>query len=314
MREIMVSEQVEATSMIRRIWKIIRALLGFSRVMIASFALAQAGLGAVIALKGIPSLRILILGAVACLAGSYALTALNDTLDVNIDRARFKKLRDFEAFDVGSLLIRHPLAQGIISYRLALSWIISLSLVSIVFTYLIKPWLIVLFLLVAILVTLYSYLNTISYWKLLVVAALVVLGSAAGWLAVAPAQSPAFPLFVLWIFCWEIGGRNIPNDFADVDEDKELGLKTIPVVHGKELASKVSFIFLLFAWAIGLAVVIAAALPLFFTVSSMIAGLLFLLLPGYQLLKNPEPLVAIKLFNYACLYPLTLLVLLLVSL
>src|SRR3990170_6816325 len=88
-----------------RIIEVTRALLGFSRVIIATFALAQAGLGAVLALQKLPPLRITLLGTIAVLSASYALTATNDMLDVKIDRKRFQSLRDFKGFDVGSLFI-----------------------------------------------------------------------------------------------------------------------------------------------------------------------------------------------------------------
>jgi len=293
-----------------RIIEVTRALLGFSRVIIATFALAQAGLGAVLALQKLPPLRITLIGAIAVLSASYALTATNDMLDVKIDKKRFQSLRDFKGFDVGSLFIRHPLAQGVISYKIAISWIASLSVISMVFTFFLKPWLIGLFLIMVVLVSLYSFLNTITTWKIFIIAVFVALGAVAGWLAVA-SPTPLLYIFALWMFCWEMGGRNIPNDFADVDEDMNLGLKTIPTVFGAKVASRVAFVFLILTCLTAIAIAVFAKLGLFFLVSSMILGAILLLRPGYKLLKDPKPEISLQLFNFSTLYPLFMIFLLL---
>lgn len=293
-----------------RIIEVTRALLGFSRVIIATFALPQAGLGAVLALQKLPPLRITLIGAIAVLSASYALTATNDMLDVKIDKKRFENLRHFKGFDVGSLFIRHPLAQGVISYKIGISWIASLSVISMVFTFFLKPWLIGLFLIMVVLVSLYSFLNTITTWKIFIIAVFVALGAVAGWLAVANPK-PLLYIFALWMFCWEMGGRNIPNDFADVDEDKNLGLKTIPTVFGAKVASIVAFVFLILTCLMAIAIAVFSKLGLFFLVSSMILGAILLLWPGYKLLKDPKPEISLQLFNFSTLYPLFMIFLLL---
>ncbi len=290
----------------------LRALLGFSRVMISSFALAQAGLATVLALKGLPSLKIAILGSIACLSGSYALTATNDLFDYEIDRKRLKHLRKVEGFDVGQTFIRQPLARGLICFKTAIIWILSLSTISLIFAYLIKPSMVFVALIIGLLVVTYSYMSRLSILKLFLVGALVSLGAAAGWLAVSDPDY-LFLVFVLWMFFWEVGGRNIPNDFTDIEEDSNLNLKTIPVMLGKRKASQICFSCLLISFFISIFLAILIDINQLFVVLVSIMGLLLLLRPAYHLLKNPESNVSLKLFNLACLYPSSILIVLLIS-
>ena len=61
-------------------------------------------------------------------------------------------------------------------------------------------------------------------------------GGLAAVFAVDPHPSPAFlVLLFLWLFFWEIGGQNIPNDWIDMEEDRMVQAKTIPVRVGKNL-------------------------------------------------------------------------------
>lgn len=290
----------------------LRALLGFSRIMISSFALAQAALASVLALKGLPSVKVILLGSIACLSGSYALTATNDLFDYKIDKERLKHLRTVEGFDVGQIFIRQPLARGVICFHTAIIWILSLSTISLIFAYLIKPSLVLVSLIIGLLVVTYSVMSRLSILKLIVVATLVSLGAAAGWLAVSN-QSFLLLIFVLWMFFWEIGGRNIPNDFTDIEEDRELELKTIPVEYGRKKASKICFSCLLVSFGISIAVAILADISQFFVVAVCLLGITMLLIPGYRLLRKPEPQVSLRLFNFACFYPFAVLSALMLS-
>lgn len=297
-----------------RLVEVARAFLGFSRALQATFAITQAGLAALIALRAIPSWRVIVLGTVACLAGSYALTAFNDMMDVEVDRGRFEHLRDYESFDLSSLFIRHPLAQGIINYRMAIGWILSLSTISMIFIYMLKPWLVVIYPLIAGLVLGYSLLNTVTPWKTFVIGGVVITGSISGWLAVAPPNWGLIALFAVWMLCWEVGGRNLPNDFADADEDVKIGMKTIPTVYGPRATSRVAFVALLLTLIVSLVIGRAADLGVAYLAFAVVAGAYFLIAPGLWLLKNPVPEVSMRVFNRSCLYPGAMFLFLLVKL
>ena len=52
-------------------------------------------------------------------------------------------------------------------------------------------------------------------------------GAIAAIFAVDPSPSTAFVVVLfLWLFFWEIGGQNVPHDWADIEEDRRLDTQT----------------------------------------------------------------------------------------
>ncbi len=303
--------------------EVIRALLGMSRVIVAIFVLAHAGLAAILATGAIPPLNTILIGSLACVFGTGALIGLNDLLDIDLDRRRFVEFPEGgqagssdadTGFDIGALFIHHPVARGIISVRTGVVWVAILAALSLVFIYQLKPTLWPIFIAIAIFVVLYSVLGKLSYWKFMAVASAVTLGALAGWLTVVDSVSLAFWLFAGWTFLWEIGGRNVPNDFNDMEEDALLGVKTIPVILGPQVASRVVFISLLFSYGLSFPLFFAAGMSLFFVVGGALIGLYLLLIPAWQLWRDPRPSVSRRLYNRSAIYPLVLLVLLMANL
>ncbi len=290
------------------------ALLGFSRVYIGFFVLAQSALGAVLILKGLPSWDIMLIGSIACLAGSYSLVAFNDLLDIPVDKLRFdQKLRDIEGFDMGSAFERHPVARGIISYKLALAWIVVMGAISALGIAYLNKSLIIILPVIVVFVAGYSLLSLKSPLKVLAVALAVTLGGIAGWLAVAPAAGILFWLFVAWTFSWEIGGRNIPNDFNDVEEDSQIGIKTFPVIVGCDAAAHIIMVFLVITSIISLPMVWLATKSFIWVGATFILNVILLLLPGWRLLEDSVPTTSMKLYNRSAFYPPTMLLFLLLA-
>lgn len=286
------------------------ALLGFSRAYIGFFVLAQSALGAVLALKQLPSLDSMIIGAIACLAGSYSFVAYNDLLDAPIDKMRFdNKLRDIEGFDMGSAFERHPVAKGIISYRLAVVWVLAMVVISALGIAYLKPSLVAVLPIIAIFVTAYSLLSLRSPLKVLAVAIAVTLGGTAGWIAVSSTHNLLFWLFVAWTFCWEIGGRNIPNDFNDVEEDREIGIKTFPVIMGCDAAAHIIMIFLSLTALLSVPMAWLATHSYIVTVIAIVIATFLLLIPGLRLMQDSIPQKSLRLYNRSAFYPPTMLVL-----
>lgn len=280
------------------------ALMGFSRAYIGFFVLAQSALGASLALKGLPSWDVIVVGVIACLAGSYSLVAYNDLLDIPIDKKRFEnKLREVEGFDMGSAFERHPVAKGLISFKLALAWILATATISMLGIAYLNPSLIWVLPAIAIFVTAYSILSTRSPFKVLAVAVAVTLGGVAGWVAVSFEKGILFWLFVAWTFLWEIGGRNIPNDFNDVEEDRLIGIKTFPVMFGCTTAACVIFFFLIVTTLVSLPMVWLVTSSVAWMLTALILAIYFLLVPGLRLLKDSVPQQSLKLYNRSCFYP-----------
>ena len=311
MQRIANSKSVEAVSPFGRA----KLFLAFSRGLQAFISIAQPGLAAVIALVAIPEWDVVVIGFIAAWAGNNAAFAINDLLDVELDKRRFKHLREFKGFDIDTALVRHPLAQGFLSYKSGVLWILTSSLIAVAGAYLLNPWCVVLFVVALCLEMYYCKLSQVSAWKFLITGVMVAVGAMAGWIAVVDeiALVPAL-VFFIWIAAWEIGGRNIVNDWSDIEEDIHLGIKTVPVVYGHKVAGRLILFFLLMA--VGCSLLIAPLINLngIYLVGALIEGWYALLSPTIKLLKNPAPEVAITLFNRASLYPLVMLTIVVISL
>jgi 4-hydroxybenzoate polyprenyltransferase len=130
-------------------------------------------------------------------------------------------------------------------------------------------------------------------------------------IAVDPSPSPSFLfLLFLWVFFWEIGGQNIPNDWVDREEDKRLGAKTVPVHLGVRKASLWAMSSLSLAVVMNLLLFrsVRYEIELPYVLASLGIGVFFLLVPAYKLYKIRDRFHAAALFNRASYYPLALLV------
>ncbi len=291
-----------------------KLFLAFSRGLQAFISIAQPGLAAVIALVAIPSWDVVAIGFIAAWAGNNAAFAINDLLDVDLDKRRFKHLREFKGFDIDTALVRHPLAQGYLSYKSGVLWILTSSLIAVIGAYLLNPWCVVLFVVALALEMYYCKLSQISALKFLITGVMVAVGAMAGWVAVVDRIElvPAI-VFFIWIAAWEIGGRNIVNDWSDIEEDIHLGIKTVPVVYGHKVAGRLILFFLVVTVVCSLLIAPLIKLNSIYLAGALIEGWYALLSPTIKLLKNPAPEVAITLFNRASLYPLVMLTIVVIS-
>ncbi len=317
---------------LERLTEIVKSLLGMSRAPVAIFVVAHAGLASIFALGHLPSIRIIILGIFASLTGTGSLIGLNDLLDVELDQRKLALAAESDQPDIGSTFIHHPIARGTISFFTGLIWVIILSFLSLFLIEAIRPGLWPILIIIAILVILYSKLSSITYWKMITVALAVTLGAVAGWLAVAKGDLNSYSgwltmlssggltlaLFALWSFAWEIGGRNIPNDFNDIEEDKPLGTKTAPSVLGEIFASRIIMVSLIIAVLLSIALILSAGFAniqlIFLLAGISILDLYMLLLPARRLVLDPRSAVSVKLYNHSAFYPLALLLLIILSL
>jgi 4-hydroxybenzoate polyprenyltransferase len=294
----------------------LKAFYGFSRGLQATLSISQPALAAIIAIGRLPSLDKIVLGFIAATAGYFAVFAVNDLMDVRLDRQRFRHLRAYEGFDVDSAAVRHPLAQGYFSYAQGVAWIAVLTLIALVCAYLLSPISALLFLIAAALEIGYCALATVTPLKFIPTGLMVAVGASAGWFAVTNQINwPLLGAFFLWMAAWEIGGRNIVNDWSDVEEDVHLGVKTVPVVYGYRVAGALIFAFLVltFLASLALALIGLPTLGVIFLAGAVVEGAYALLLPGVKLLRDPRPAVALQLFNKASFYPMVMLPILLVS-
>jgi 4-hydroxybenzoate polyprenyltransferase len=293
----------------------LRPLLGFSRVLQATLSVAQPFIAGLVALHGFPSLDRTVIALSAGWAGFLAVFALNDLLDVDLDKARFSHLRTYDGFDVDSALSRHPLARRQVPFRLGVAWIGGLAAYALVGGFVLSPLAPVLFIIAGALEVLYCKLARRTALKFVVSGLMVGVGALAGWVALTPeVRLWEMSVLFLWMGAWEIGGRNIVNDFADVEEDGRLGVKTVPLVYGAPIAARLTFLFVLITAVLPLSLVVLSELNGIFAAGVVAAGLYLLLVPGVRLLAFPTPKVAMALFNRASFYPPAVLVSLIASL
>jgi 4-hydroxybenzoate polyprenyltransferase len=296
----------------------LKLFLALSRTPHGLLDMATPALAAVLWLGKIPSLKVTFLGIITGFAGYTAVYALNDVVDYRVDLEKMREttLRMSATTDLDAVYVRHPLAQGLLPYWEGLAWAAGWALVALLGAYLLDPVCAMLFVAGCLLETIYCLLLRITYLRVLVSGIVKTLGGVAAVYAVAP--NPDLPFVValfLWLFAWEIGGQNVPNDWADKEEDEKLRARTIPVHFGVHRASKI------IVWCLGSTVVFSVllirlapvAISVWGSILIVTSGIGLLLIPGYQLYRDRESRQAAILFNRASYYPLSLFLILVVN-
>lgn len=292
----------------------LRGILGFSRWLQATLSVAQPVAVALVAVDGFPPAGRLTLGISAAWAGYLAVFALNDLLDVEIDRQRLSHLRTYEAFDIDATLSRHPLARRQIGPAAACVWIGALAAYALVTAYLLHPAAAALFVAAGLLEALYCKLARVTAARFVVNGVMVGVGGLAGWFAMTNEVRPAeMTVVFLWLFTWEVGGRNIVNDFADLEEDERLGIKTVAVEWGPRAAAALAFGAIVAAASAAALLWWVAGLDVAYLVGSVVVAGVLLLRPGITLVRRPAPPQAMALFTHASFYPPAMLAVLVAS-
>jgi 4-hydroxybenzoate polyprenyltransferase len=209
------------------------------------------------------------------------------------------------------------MAQGYLSFKEGLLWTMGWSIVAIWGAYYLNPVCILMFAMGCLLETVYCLLLKVTHLRTLVSGGVKTAGAIAGVFAVDPRPSPIF-LFMLflWLFLWEIGGQNVPNDWSDIEEDRRLNAKTIPVRLGTRSANVIILgsltASLIFSIVVFYSSPISFEFP--FLVAVAATGFFFFVLPAWILYQTKKSPYAMVLFNMASTYPLALLLIVVVKL
>jgi 4-hydroxybenzoate polyprenyltransferase len=191
--------------------------------------MATPGLAALLWLGEFPSVRTVVIGLITTFAGYTAVYALNDLVDYRTDKEKlrlggFQDSRNY----LDAAIIRHPLAQGFLSIKEGFTWAGAWSLVALLGAFLLNPVCVLIFLAGCSLEIIYCLMWKISPFRSLVSGVVKASGALAAIFAVDPDPSISFLLVLFfWLFFWEIGGQNIPNDWAEIEEDRQLQARTI---------------------------------------------------------------------------------------
>jgi len=268
--------------------------------------------GALLWLGHFPSLNIIILGLITTFAGYTAVYALNDVIDYKADKEKAAAggFSDAES-DLDGVLVRHPMAQGLLSFREGLFWASAWALLALIGAYILNPVCVLIFLGGCALETIYCLLWRISPFRTFVSGAVKTSGAIAAVFAVDPNPSVMYLICLfLLLFFWEIGGQNIPNDWADLEEDRRMNAKTIPVRWGLQRANLIILQTLVLTLCMSAVIFYfsQARFEFIYIILSLLAGCYLLLHPAFKLYKTKHRAYAMPLFNKASYYPLVLLV------
>lgn len=295
----------------------IKLFLALSRTPHALLDLATPALGAMLWLGKIPSPPIFILGFLTAFAGYTAVYALNDLVDYRLDREKIQKCGlPCSDHDLDAVYVRHPLAQGMLTLKEGILWTFGWAVIALLGALLLNPVCALVFLVGCLAEAVYCLMFRVSYLRILVSGVVKTAGGIAAVFAVEPNPPFGFLLVLfLWLLCWEVGGQNVPNDLADLDQDRDLSARTVPVHFGAEDASKIALYSLIAAMGFSLVLfwVTPAALGSIYLPGALIAGAFLLLLPARRLYESHSTPRASALFNRASYYPLAMLFVVLLS-
>jgi len=279
--------------------------------------MAGPALAALLCLGHFPSLTITLVGLVTVFAGYTAVYALNDLMDLRTDRERVH-IDSFSVtekqMDPDGVLTRHPLAKGVLNFKAGLIWTCGWALIAVIGAFWLNPVCLLIFMAGCLLEAFYCKLWRITPLRTLINGLVKTLGALAAVFAVQPSPDTGFLLLLfLWLFFWEIGGQNIPNDWADIHEDRQLQARTIPIYFGLQKAGILSITVLTAALVFHLGLLWASPLPFgpLFMLAALALNLILLLIPALNMVKHRHPSSAMALFNKASYYPLATLALVL---
>lgn len=266
---------------------------------------------ALLLLGRFPEINITMAGIITVFSGYTAVYALNDIAGLKDDKKSIhRKIRKSNTSDLDSVLIQHPLAQDVISQKSAWIWLGFWSLLTVSGALYLNPFCVFIFFAGFVLEIFYVLLLKISYLRIVITGIVKATGPVAALYAVDSHPDASFVLLIfLFYFLWEAGGQNIPNEYVDIEEDRLVNAKTLPIKFGRpvscalilaSLSGSVATIFLAFIYS-----------PVNFGFFSylFLAGisLQLLILPGMSLIRNKGDEYAMNLFNKASFYPFFLL-------
>ncbi len=292
-----------------------KRFLALSRTTHGILDIAAPAFCALLWLGKFPQWQIILLSLFTAFAGYTAIYALNDLVGIRMDREKFSGEGINQGYSVEASDMRYPLAQNVLSYRSGMMWFVFWFVLTLIGSYLLNPAIIAIFIAATGLEIIYCLLFKVTYLRTLVSGLVKVSGPLAA-VFVVNANPPLrfLILQIIWLLFWEVGGQNIPADWNDVEEDKRVHAKTIPLLFGSEKTGLIVII------SLTLSVITSLFLPLIspihlglsYLLVSVLAGFFLLLRPGFQLYQSRDRRHAARLFDKASYYPLAQLLLIVI--
>jgi 4-hydroxybenzoate polyprenyltransferase len=288
----------------------IKLFMALSRTPHGLLDMAAPALAAILWLGSVPPVHVIVIGLVTTFAGYTAVYALNDLVDLRTDRRKFRECGvRCSAGDLDEVYARQPLAQGLLGLGEGILWTAAWGMIALLGAWLLNPVCAAIFILGCIAEAVYCLMLRLSWMRVLVSGAVKTAGGLAAVYAVAPKTSASFVIgFFLWIFFWEVGGQNVPNDWSDMEEDRRMGAETVPVKFGARGSARIIVCALTLAVAMSVALfwLTPARLGGIYFAAALPAGIFLLLMPAWRLYTGRTAALASALFNRASYYPLAM--------
>jgi 4-hydroxybenzoate polyprenyltransferase len=289
-----------------------KRFFALSRTQHGIIDLSTTAFAALIWLGFFPGLGFTALALLTAFAGYTSIYALNDIMGYKVDKEKHEGGVLQSGYSVEASEDHHPLVQGVLGSNAAYAWMGFWLIVALVGAWLLNPVIVVILGVGCVFEIVYCKLLKVTYWRIVLSGVVKACGPVAAVFAVDGTPEPEFLLLIFaWVFMWEVSGQNIPADWNDVEEDKRIGAKTIPVRFGAGVASTVILV------AAVSTVLLSALFPFFspvpagipFAVVGLVIGYFLLLSPAIHLWKTRDGQNAAGLFDKASYYPLAMLVL-----
>ncbi len=288
------------------------SFFALSRTQHGIIDLATPAFIALIWLGHFPSLGFTVLALTTGFAGYTAIYALNDLLGYKADKEKHDGGLVQSGYSVEASPDHHPLVQGLLSKKAAMTWIVFWLSIAFIGAYLLNPIIVLILLVGGVFEAIYCKLLKVTHLRILLSGVVKACGPIAAIYAVDATPRIDYLLLVFtWVFLWEVGGQNIPADWNDVDEDKRIGAKTIPARFGSKISATVILLSIIATLLVSASLsIISPAMPSIpWAIASFIIGYFLLLRPALYLWRTNNGAAAARLFDRASYYPLALFIL-----
>ena len=295
-------------------WKL---FLGLSRTPHGILDMATPPMAALLWLGHFPPFPVVIVGLITAFAGYTAVYALNDLIDHRVDKERMSfRDRSTDMPTVDEIMVRHPVAQGMLSFESGFWWFAFWAIVALAGAWWLNPFCAGLFVVSASLEGLYCKLLRITHLKIIPSALVKASGGLAGVYAVDPSPSLGFvAVLCLWLAAWEVGAQNIANDIVDMEDDARVSARTTLTVKGMPESVFVMLAAISMAASAGIALYWMAGngVGWLYPIGAALLAWKLLLEPARQVYYHPGPVAAASLFDKASYMPVGFLLLVVIS-
>jgi 4-hydroxybenzoate polyprenyltransferase len=288
----------------------LKPFLALSRTPHGLLDMAMPVAVAILWLGAFPPLGVAFLGLFTVFAGYTAVYAVNDLADYKTDRESFLEGPADNSGYLDAVYARHPLAMGLVTRRDAYAWTAAWAVAALAGAYILNPVCAYLMLAGCALEAAYCRLLKVTHLRALLNGVVKALGSLAAVLAVDPAAPLWFLVLTLaMLFCWEIGGQNIPADWFDLEPDRRRGARTLCVTLGLDRAAKVSLATLSAATALAAVMLLASPgkFPLWVTIAATGVNAWLMPCSAGRLSDDPTRDASSRLFTRASYFPVVML-------